>query len=88
MFMRTTSVNGGNHTAHNQLQTYSDWLVGWLTNSSVLVAFSNLAGTTNDKDKTYLLSIYDSELDRTHPNLTCMHTCAAMSNLFSSVFEP
>ena len=31
--------------------------------------------------------IYDSVLDRTHPGLTGMHTCTAMSNLFSSVFE-
>ena len=37
-----------------------------------------------DKDKT---PIYDSVLDHTHPGLTGMHTCTAMSNLFSSVFE-
>ena len=37
-----------------------------------------------DKDKT---PIDDSVLDRIHPGLTGMHTCTAMSNLFSSVFE-
>ena len=37
-----------------------------------------------DKEKT---PIYDSVLDHTHPNLTGMHTCTAMSNLFSSVSE-
>ena len=31
--------------------------------------------------------IDDSVLDRIHPRLTGMHTCTAMSNLFSSVFE-
>ena len=31
--------------------------------------------------------IDDSVLDRIHPGLTGMHTCTAMSNLFSSVFE-
>ena len=37
-----------------------------------------------DKDKT---PIYDSVLERIHPGLTGMHTCTAMSSLFSSVFE-
>ena len=37
-----------------------------------------------DKDTT---PIYESVLDRTYPNLTGMHTCIAMSNLFSSVSE-
>ena len=37
-----------------------------------------------DKDKT---PIDDSVLERIHPGLTGMHTCTAMSNLFSSVFE-
>ena len=37
-----------------------------------------------DKDKT---PIDDSVLDRIHPGLTGMHTCTAMSNLFSPVFE-
>ena len=31
--------------------------------------------------------IDDSVLERIHPGLTGMHTCTAMSNLFSSVFE-
>ena len=37
-----------------------------------------------DKDKT---PIDDSVLEGIHPGLTGMHTCTAMSNLFSSVFE-
>ena len=43
-----------------------------------------LGGDDFDKDKT---PIYDSVLERIHPGLTGMHTCTAMSNLFSSVFE-
>ena len=31
--------------------------------------------------------IDDSVLERIHPGLTGMHTCTAMGNLFSSVFE-
>ena len=37
-----------------------------------------------DKDRN---PIYESVLDHIYTNLTGMHTCTAMSNLFSSVFE-
>ena len=37
-----------------------------------------------DKDRN---PIYESVLDHIYTNLTGMHTCTAMSNLFSLVFE-
>ena len=37
-----------------------------------------------DKDKT---PIYDSVLDRAHPDIIGMHPCTAVNHLFFSVFE-
>ena len=43
-----------------------------------------LGGDDFDKDRN---PIYESVLDHIYTNLTGMHTCTAMSNLFSSVLN-